>query len=750
MKKLIKIAIYGAIIFAVLVAATLFTLRKMYPPERLKKIAQNKAEQYLRRQINFEKISIGLSGLKMDSFEMSERPTFDKGTMLSAGHVSVMPKILSLLFGKMEIGKIKGQNINANLTRYKDGSFNFSDFVREVEAQKTAEKQTKRKKKDKKLDLVIGRLVLTDSNFTFTDNMLNSRMKILNLNLTAKNVSTKQAFELAAKLDADYDSPDISANIALETQALVNLSKPNEEMAEIKFFEIKNGKSVIKRKKGTSDDIKISNLNIKTQNASLKTPFEVSGALQVKYKLDVELTSNITSKIVVEPKGSKWNKSKVKILTLTADAGNISADIKGEIANLTEPKADLYITILPFDTVEIAKYLKNFTYKFRVPKTVIETKLKADKKMINISSLKIKPETSNITGSGVLLNKNGKWQLFKGASSFDIELANFASSSDNLKKYDLGGKLSGKIAVNQVRDKMRYNGDITLADIKARYAKNTITALNGYGKIETDEIRSSNISGKLNGSDFKTSLYAKMYNKKTKIDLDTWVDTVNLDLLLPEKNPAEEKTTKAGKKASQSIKLLDLIMSVKVDKITHPNFTGNDAFIKCNLVDFTPKLDQTSGTASFEIKNGRMQDLAQLAKRHNVAKALLIPLTTLQKVTSKVKLKILPDLDNIKYSIIEGNYRFTNGYMNIIKSQMISDAADVDATGGSNFRTDKLDMQIACKVKPSGITVRFNVKGKTTDPSVKFDVLSLLGKEKVKGVAETVTEEGKKLLQSLF
>ncbi|HUT86189.1 MAG TPA: hypothetical protein VMW66_05075, partial [Elusimicrobiales bacterium] len=102
-KKIFKLAAYSAIVFAVVATGAIFAFRAMYPPEKLKEIATNKAKQYLRRQIDFKTISIGLSGLKMETFSMSQRPTFNEGIMLKAGEISIMPKILPLFRGKVEM-----------------------------------------------------------------------------------------------------------------------------------------------------------------------------------------------------------------------------------------------------------------------------------------------------------------------------------------------------------------------------------------------------------------------------------------------------------------------------------------------------------------------------------------------------------------------------------------------------------------------------------------------------------------------
>jgi hypothetical protein len=741
-KKIIKFSIYIFIAFIVLITGVVFAFKMMYPPEKLKKIAASKAEQYLKRQINFENISIGFSGLKMEGFAMSERPAFDKGTMLKTGHISMMPKILPLLFGKIIISKVKIKDTNLSLIRYKDGSFNFSDFM--AAAGPETPKKIKEKKKGKTIDIVIAKLIVDNAEITCKDYLLSSQTKISSLDLRGKNVSLNDKFTATTDFTADYDSAQIHARIPLKASFTANLSKPAEKMIQVKYLEISKASSTDKKSNFTLTD-----LNLSTKNASLTKPFEVFASFTSKYKMHKEISADIVSKLLIEPKGLKWQKAKAKIISLTAKAGGIKTNVQGEVSNLINPKADLKITVSPFNLSELSSYVKNLNYNLPIPKTAIAAKFNTSDKMVTVNSFKIKPGQSNITGNGILLKKGTNWTLFKGAVSFALKLADVADASAG--KLDVGGELSGKAAARQVGSTMKYSGDMTLSDIKAIYNKNTLSNLNGRIKIANNEIRTGNITGKLNGSDFKTSLLASLMNTKNKLKLDTSIDTLYLEPLLPDVNPAKKQkaeTKKSSKSKYQKVKPLDLDMQIKVNKIMHPNFTGNDANVYCNLTKITPKFDRAGGTSSFAIKNGQINDLSEIVKRHNMAKAFLLPIFALQKAGRQLNLNFLPDFDNISYSIIEGNYKFTNGYMQIVKSEMISTAADITASGSANFKTDTLNMKIKTKIKTgSQLPVNFTVTGSISDPKVRYDIIGTLTE---KAGIKSPLEEGKKFLESLF
>ncbi|HUT85726.1 MAG TPA: AsmA-like C-terminal region-containing protein, partial [Elusimicrobiales bacterium] len=669
----------------------------------------------------------------------------------------IMPKILPLFRGKVEMGRVKATGIDAYLIRYKDGSFNFSDFTDGAKTQQVIDRKTKKKKEGKKLDLVVAKLIVEDSSLKFTDYMLGATTKIDKFNLKAKNVSLKRSFQASVNFIANHQSAQLEAHTPLKASAIINLSAPTQDMAKITTMEIKDAKFVVKMKdaKGKANNFTVSNFNFKTTDASLNKPFELSSSFTAKYKLDGEVSTDITSKLIIEPKGLKWQKAKVKIMSLTTNTGSISADVKGNISNLKDPSADLHIVVLPFNTSELSKYMWNFAYKLPIPKITIDTKFNATDKMVNISSLKIKPEQSTLSGNVVLLKKKNQWTIFKGAVSFNVILSELAKSAANLKEYDMGGTLSGKLAINQSKGIMNYDGNINFDNIKTKYQKSSLSNVNGNIKMSKNQLSCKSLAGKLNGSDFKTSLYATMYPNKVKAKLNAFVDTVQLDLLLPDVNPADKQKTaakKGSKSAYKNIKPLDLDLKIDVNKITHPNFNGNNASVYCNLTDVTPKLDKVSGTSSFAVKNGNIKDLSAIVKKHNMAKAFLLPVFALQKATNKIKLNFLPDFDNISYSVIEGNYKFNDGYMQIIKSQMLSSAADTSATGGANFKTDSLNMKISTKVKVGkGLPVNFTVTGKISDPKVKYDVLGAITKGADVGkVKKNVEEEAKKFLKSLF
>ena len=184
-----------------------------------------------------------------------------------------------------------------------------------------------------------------------------------------------------------------------------------------------------------------------------------------------------------------------------------------------------------------------------------------------------------------------------------------------------------------------------------------------------------------------------------------------------------------------------------IGKITHPNFTASNSTFAWDLKNANIP-SRITGSAKFNIGQGRFDDLKNVAGQNGLIKALLLPITILQKVGSIAHIPLLPAFDRVNFKTITGDYIFQNGVMTIRESHLDSNAAYVTATGRADLGKETLDMHLSTKLLVQGLSgpIGFKVSGTFSNPSVKPDVASILQQPAV----NQVIQQGTKLLQNLF
>ena len=128
MKKLLKIILVLAVLAVILLIAAVITLRIMFPPEKLKAMAQEYAQQTLHREVTFSDVSLNLIGVTLDDFAVSEPTTFDNGTFVKADKAVVKIALKPLFKKRIEISTVGLEGLDVNVSKNKDGVFNFDDL----------------------------------------------------------------------------------------------------------------------------------------------------------------------------------------------------------------------------------------------------------------------------------------------------------------------------------------------------------------------------------------------------------------------------------------------------------------------------------------------------------------------------------------------------------------------------------------------------------------------------------------------
>ena len=129
MKKFKKILLIIFLFLLFILVGGMIALRIAFPPAKVKALLIAKMAEALHRQVEIEGISVGLGGLKVKGFKISEQPTFEKGIFVQAEEFIIKPKLLPLLKKQVSISEIRLVSPKISIVRRTDGSFNFSDLM---------------------------------------------------------------------------------------------------------------------------------------------------------------------------------------------------------------------------------------------------------------------------------------------------------------------------------------------------------------------------------------------------------------------------------------------------------------------------------------------------------------------------------------------------------------------------------------------------------------------------------------------
>jgi len=539
----------------------------------------------------------------------------------------------------------------------------------------------------------------------------------------------------------------------LETKLTAELNMPDADLnnvaANITDLQAKLGNIVIT---GTAQ---AKGLLAPVLDANLKVPAFKSDELRM---FSTSVPAGLDLPDITVKGRSKITRADMTSEPTAITAGPISLTLSGkcgwakEIVYAYKISADAKLPQL--DGAALAKLSTSVPAGFVLPPVKLAADLDASNGAFSLNRFRLESAPLSVNAAITAKQIGKDWNMSGTITSLSAELGSLSALLPQLKPYETAGKITADGKFSKQAKKTSYSGKIQLAGVKAKYNEFSMTELNGALAFSETEYNAKQLTGKLNGSPFKTSLTLAMTPARTKAALDMELDSLVIPALHKDTKTADGKKAKPAAAADKKPQPpMDIKASIRVARVTHPNFDGKNAEISADITGITSAMTTINGTAGFSIEQGHIKDLAPMAS-NPYARTLLLPLEILQKAGRLVKLNVLPNFDDITYTAIEGKYTFSNGFMRIAKSAMQSNAADMSASGSINLPDGKLDMGITIKVAGAvGAAtgpVKLNVTGTTAEPKTRVDVAQALKNPQVQKVLDKGLQEGKKLLEGLF
>ncbi len=673
-RKIIKITI---VVFLILLVGGISAVYIAFPPSKMKAATQNYVRENYKREVDFDKISFTIFGVKVKNFRLSEENTFENGKFVEAEQIVLKFELLPLLKGDIKIKSLLLNGVKVNIIKEADGKFNFDGFITQEKTPSTQEEQNKTAKQEQKdkentsffFGVLADVITLENSSFSYLDKETNMHFGINNLNLTIKDFSLTDLFSFTLSLDTTLKMGDIvlnPLNIKLDAQAsLADLNLKNAY-------------------------VNINPLTLTYQTAKISYTGKIQDftnpVLDLEGKLD-----GISSKIITSIKPMELPNFALPTINLI-----LKAQIDVDNSKATVSQADITLGKSYINNTAFVDYsAEDLVYKAETKFDFLLTDIyESAKDMLE----EIVP-TGNIGGY----------------------LNSFSTKS--------GPEMKGKVMITDVgaiidkKELKGLTGEITIASLKD-IKTNVIT-----GTYHDSHFKTSLSYTQPN----------KPINIDFMLDLDKFtLNDINFDELLKgskEEKTEEVKDTTSEQKTEQKTNekadfgIYNIKLDVKVKEVSNNVLTANDLSLKADLKNLSNDMSKLQGTLNFKSANGEIRDINKIMNSSKILMAVFSVVKVVQQVFSIAKLDGISWGSTLAYSQIEGIYTIKDGVINLDKSIIATDLLTVKAGGNIDLVTEKLNMKVDTHfgkvTEGSGFKpVVLNIKGTMSEPKYSVNVVS--------------------------
>ncbi len=761
MKKFKKILLIIFLILLFVFVGGTIALRIAFPPAKLKAMLIARMSETLHRQVEIESISVGLRGLRVKGFKISEKPSFDRGMFVQAGQFLVRPKLLPLLKKQISISEVTLVSPKINVIRNVEGSFNFSDLmVKKLTGAKKEEKGLPAKVEPMVFSFLVSKVSVSGGEVKFVDRTpQNLSADVKNINLSVYGISLVSPFFVEASFDVVKEKLEGS----LAFKGSVDIKEENIKIKEASATVAGAGIGATGSVEKFMQPEKLSfAVNIKGEDFALEKlskifPFrgdilmsgepdiniDVSGNLKrigIKGNIGIRKVDALFKDLFRKPSGIDGgmaidivleDNNILKINAISIALGEIKASASGKVVGLKdERRFNLKVSLGKFDMkslYELAPLVKNYGLTGMLAG---ETEISGVPKAINISGrigvenigaiqkeMTAKLDRSNLKYSGNILD------FKKPNINFDLGLGTVEVKMAERPKEAKEGKPAPKKAKGKPSPKIGIPPDATVSG-KINLKKLTFQNYRISDCSATLDIAKSIMNLKLlslstyDGS-MKGSLSADLRDtslEKLKFNLDSDVKNINMHKVI--QSMGRELKGQFYAIASGNMKL---------------SGRGRD-FSKLN------------GSGLIEIKDVKIKEIKILDRIASAANIPELRETSFKSGSGTLTIKSgKVYLKNVKTDGGDKMDAYCSGNVDLVKKRQ-------DVEGDIKF-TKKYSGGDLAKYTGDAegrVTVPFKIEGTFEDPKVNLDWGKLTKKAAEKAGKEILKKEIEKGLKKLF
>ena len=322
-----------------------------------------------------------------------------------------------------------------------------------------------------------------------------------------------------------------------------------------------------------------------------------------------------------------------------------------------------------------------------------------------------------------------------------FDLAELTQLTPALRKLKLAGSGLFAVSVKGALEKPVLAGKLQFQGAGAMLPGLPLAGFSGTADFDEKRVEVPNLKGKVADGLLTMDLSVKEYARSPTVALTAELDVFDLGRFLAAKAvltagqppPAKAVETKEGAGKKQPLAARG---KLTVKRLLHPNAVARNVRVDWDLDGITADLRRLGGTAKISSSGGHLDSIGSLATQSPLVKVLILPVMILQKL-SLGGLRILPDLNNIDFDEILGDYTFRGGLMTVNDSHLHSSAANVTSKGTIDLPTEQLDLVVTAQVGQVA-PIDVGVTGTFDKPVAKAKIVKFLA------------EPAKQLLQNIF
>ncbi len=659
-KKLVKFCLLAAVAAVLLAAGALFALYKLYPPARLKLMAQQYVSAHWQREVTFDKLSFTWVGFKFTNVALSENTSFADGTFAKAKKLTAHVAVKPLFQKRIEITTIEADGLEVNLVRQKDGKYNF-DTLLPNDTTPTAQPQEASASSQQQTPLVVTaqRITLNDCDLIYRDQNTGLRMAANDLNIVINQFDLAKPFESVLTFTTNISvlgQPRVTVPVEITLQTfLANLDLPQAyahiTQASARYNAVQVGW------KGEINNF---------ENPSLNLSGTVSGLSSQQLKaLAPDLPAfNLPPLQLSMQAQADLDKNSAQISQAKLTVKNSSLAAHGTVDWGKESPVWSFTGSLKAILEELVEMTDSWD-DFHPGGTILSD--------LTVSS---RPSGTGIRGSVTLQNVS-LWY-----DPFTITQGNGTITLASLDKIS-GSKLTGKLNGEPFTGSFSYASTPQVTDwtVNLNLDKLVLKAWPGSGDSQPEPTDA-------NAPAADTSAQRATATTRTNLQADIQIGAVEIPYVQSEGFSAQARLrdmtdSLAGTNGTISFEL-------QPGKITNL-----DTFINQSKVAKILLLP-----VSVVRKTSNMLGLKLFAEKDETTGT------------------------SIAFTKGEGNYTFTDGVMNLDKTALTSSVTELSAKGTVNFNTEELNMKATATLLTQAAPVAFKITGTLSNPKGKLDVVN--------------------------
>lgn len=211
----LKVTVSLALLAVLAAGAAVLALKAFFPEPKARAFVLEKARKQLGREVRLARIDAGLTGLHLQSLEISERPDFSAGTFLSVETFSLRPSWKALLRRKLVIASASADGLVVSVVRNADGSFNYDTLASSAAAAAPAGKPSE---EEPPAELNVRHLRVARGAAAYVDKASGAAWSASGLTLRLDDFSLAEPFDLeaSARVKGKAGERPIDATLAFE------------------------------------------------------------------------------------------------------------------------------------------------------------------------------------------------------------------------------------------------------------------------------------------------------------------------------------------------------------------------------------------------------------------------------------------------------------------------------------------------------------------------------------------------------